>query len=201
MVTATGRGKKGQGQLTLMDIPAPPDKIGPLMPIVLGCVNSAAGTNYPFTKAKVRFLKKIVEGTPKEGRNEQWWTEFFSWVYRANFEGRKIETSWNVDTLSKHLDKYLDAFCNKERFAFTRYSAEQAAKDEWEIVLNYVARHAPGQWSPPWGPITSDSLRAIGGANVLKSMTVRDVVMVGAGFVREWVSRSRNARPGTVRSS
>lgn len=190
---AVRKAKKG-AQLTLLDVPEGADKIGPLMPVVLRCVNEAAGTAYPFTAPKVRWLKAIVKGTPEGSRNEEWWSGFFGWLYRAQFHGRKTETSWTVDTLARNLDKYIDLYCNRDRFACTRYSQEQEARDEWELVIEESRRRSNvGAFKPTWGPRTATALKAVGGLSAIRFMREADEGRMRAAFVREWVIAGRNA--------
>lgn len=175
---------------------AKPEKLGDQMAVVLECINEAAGTSFPMTKAKVRWLKSIVQGTPKANWSKDWWLAFFSWVFQERFAGRVGESLWSVDLLAKGLDKYLDAYSNRERFAKTRGSGVLRALDEWEIVLDYVVRLPLGApWAPPWGEATAKALSEIGGALAVRQVRQDYVKKLRSQFVSAWIAAVDGKRP------
>lgn len=183
--------KKGQQEIFAPgQVDTETNKLGRLQHVVLDCINKAAGTAFPYTRAKIRHLKKIVQETPADKQNEAWWSGFLTWIYKANFEGRRSEVMWGADVVARNLDKYIDAYMNRERFAVTRYHLEQAGRDEWEVVLYHVTSGKTPQ-PPPWDSVTSECIKVVGGSSAIRSMRLEDTPRVRAAFVREWVDRHR----------
>lgn len=178
-------------QLDLIAAPKA-EKLGPLMAVVLECINEAGGTAFPMTKAKVRWLKAIVQGTPRGNWSKDWWLGFFAWVFRDRFAGRINEALWSVDLLAKKHDQHLDAYANRDRFAKTRGSDTLRAMDEWELVLSYILRLPHGApWAPPWGERTARALAAIGGALAVRQVRDDYAKRLRSKFVSEWSAAGR----------